>query len=286
MSQQKDIQLEISKIKNLPPLPEASIRIITAVNDPDIAVEELVDVLSLSPVLVARLLGLANSAYFGRSGQVSDLRIAIIQVLGLNLVKSLALSIVLNVELKTAECKMFDAGYFWSHALITALVAQKIAIQLNKALIPSNIAYTSGLLLNIGLLAGITIYPKELSCIFSNIDPIEGSVSRAMQKDIGLNQYEIGEILLERWKLPLIYQLVVKNFQNPEFEGEEGELIKLLELSHWVAAYIIDDKMDEMTFFSDLVNELTLSNKDFLKIVDDVVSKKDNILELASVIGG
>ncbi|NOQ76835.1 MAG: HDOD domain-containing protein [Methylococcaceae bacterium] len=286
MSQQKDIHLEISKIKNLPPLPEASIRIITAVNDPDISVEDLAEVLSLSPVLAARLLGLANSAYFGRAGQISDLRIAIIQVLGLNLVKSLALSIVLNVELKTAECKMFDAGYFWSHALITALVAQKLAIQINQELIPPNIAYTSGLLLNIGLLAAITIYPQELSHIFSKTDRLTGSVSGEMQHTVGANQYEIGGILLERWKLPLVYQTVVKSFCFSGFEGEERGLIKLLELSHWVAAYIINDKMDEIPDFSELLNELSLSKEKFLKVVDGVVCKKDNILELAAVIGG
>ena len=54
MNKENDILLEISKIKNLPPLPESSIRIISAVNDPDIPVDALVDVLALSPVLVAR----------------------------------------------------------------------------------------------------------------------------------------------------------------------------------------------------------------------------------------
>ena len=286
MNQYKNVDLEISKIKNLPPLPEESIRIISAVNDSDISVEELVEVLSLSPVLVARLLGMANSSYFGRSGQIDDLKIAIIQVLGLNLVKSLALSIVLNVELKTTQCKNFDSNYFWGHALITAIMANKFALKLRNELIAPNIAYTSGLLLNIGLLVSINIFPNELNKIFSKVDPIEGSVLNEMQYLIGKNQYQMGQLLLERWKLPLVYQEMLKQYRQKEYEDDKSQLVLLLELSHWVAVYIIMGKIDEMPDFSDLLNKLSLSKKVFSAVVNDVEQTKDSVFELATVISG
>jgi len=286
MSQNKDIGLEISKIKNLPPLPEASIRIITAVNDPDITVEEVVDVLALSPVLVARLLGLANSAYFGRAGQINDFRIAIIQVLGLNLVKSLSLSIVLNVELQATKCKTFEADFFWSHALVTALISQKIALKLNDEAISPNIAYTSGLLLNIGLLAAIQIFPETLDNILAKVDRIEGAVSAEMQLVLGVNQYEIGHVLLERWKLPVIYQTALEQFRQNDYQGEERKLAILLELSHWAAIYIVDNKMDEIPSFSEQLKSLPFSQKEFLDIIDVIFHNKEDINELAAVIGG
>jgi len=286
VSQNTNIELEISKIKNLPPLPEASIRIITAVNDSDISVEELVDVLSISPVLVARLLGLANSAYFGRAGKIDNLRIAIIQVLGLNLVKSLVLSIVLNNELKTLECAKFDADFFWSHALTTALVAQKLAMKIDDDLMQPNIVYTSGLLLNIGLLAAIHISPKEMGKVFSLSGRTEGSVINEMRSIVGKTQYEIGGMLLERWSLPIVYQTVLKQFRQPDFMGDEKRLVGLLELSHWVAAYIVCNKVDDIPDYSELLNRLSLSQDLFVKVVDDTVKNIDNIQELASVISG
>lgn len=286
MEQYKNIDLEISKIKNLPPLPEASIRIISAVNDSDISVEELVDVLTLSPVLVARLLGMANSSYFGRAGQIDDLKIAIIQVLGLNLVKSLALSIVLNVELKTTQCKNFDSNYFWTHALITAFIANKFALKLKNEAISPNIAYTSGLLLNIGLLVSISIFPDELNKIFSKVDPIEGSVLNEMQHLLGENQYQMGSVLLERWKLPVVYQEVLKQYRQKEYQEDENQLVLLLELSHWVAVYIIKDKVDALPDFSDLLDKLSLSKKFFSAVVKDIEQTKDNVFELATVISG
>jgi len=281
-----NIELEISKIKNLPPLPEESIKIITAINDPDITVEALVDVLSFSPVLVARLLGLANSAFFGRAGKINDLRIAIIQVLGLNLVKSLVLSIVLNVELNTSKCKNFDPEFFWGHALVTALLAQKLSKDLEGELMQPNIIYTSGLLLNIGLLASIFIFPSELNDVFSKSDPVEGSVFDELNSVVGKSQYEIGGILLERWKLPPVYQNIVKQFRQSAFQGEERHVIELLELSHWVAAYIVTDKVDQLPDFSDTLAQLSIPKSTFIQVVDDTFKNKDNIQELASVISG
>lgn len=286
MSQNQNIELEIAKIKNLPPLPEESIRIITAVNDGDISIEKLVDVLSMSPVLVARLLGLANSAFFGQAGKVNDLRTAIIRVLGVNLVKSLALSIVLNVELKTNECKKFDSNYFWSHALVTAQIAEKLAKHINDDLMQSNMVYTSGLLLNIGLLAAIFIYPADLNEVFSKSDRFDGSVINEMRSQLGKTQYEFGAILLERWKLPSIYQAVIKQFRQPDYEGRERRLIELLELSHWAAVYIVNDKIEEIPDFSNLLNRLSLSQVLFMRVVKDLNENRENILELATVVGG
>ena len=120
------------------------------------------------------------------------MKIAIIQVLGLNLVKSLALSIVLNVELKTTQCKNFDSNYFWGHALITAIMANKFALKLRNELIAPNIAYTSGLLLNIGLLVSINIFPNELNKIFSK----DGSIISEAKKNIVPTKKVIKNIVI------------------------------------------------------------------------------------------
>ena len=286
MSSVEMIDLEIAKIKNLPPLPEASIRIIAAVNDPDISVNELVDIISHTPSLLARLLGLANSSYFGRAGQVKDLRTAIIQVLGLNLVKSLALSIALNVELDTSKCKMFDAKYFWCHTLITALIAQKLAVYIDNELAEPNVVYTSGLLLNVGLLAAVFVSPVEMNDIFANSERTEGTVSEKMLGYFNRTQYDLAGILLERWKLPEVYQKTIREFHHPDFEGKERILVDLLELSHSIGYHIVADKNEAMPDFSCLLNKLSLSQKSVDSIVTEVIENKESIDELAAVISG
>lgn len=286
MNQQNSITLQISKLKNLPPLPEISVRIMNAVNDPEVSVDQLVEVISLSPTLTARLLGLANSAYFGRSGQIDDLRIAIIQVLGLNLVKSLALSIVLNVEMDTSKCRLFNGEYFWAHSFITAIVAQKLAVHINDELLTANTVYTSGLLLNIGLVAAVYILPEEMNDIFSQADRADGSISSEMSLNLGVTQYKIGEILLKRWKLPKVYQIVLSEFRKSAFNGKEKSLIKLLELSHFIGMNIVTDNFNKIPPELDLATELSLSEQTVASVINEIVASKDNIKDLAVMIAG
>lgn len=285
MSQDRQINLEIKKIKNLPPLSEESLRIISAVNDPDISIQALVDVISYMPSLTARLLGLANSAFFGRAVEITDLRTAIIQVLGLNLVKSIALSIALSAELDTSKCKLFDADFYWNHTLFTAIIAQKVAIELNDEQLMPKHAYSAGLLLNIGLLAAIYVAPQGLNRVFENTERIDGSVSEEMLKIFGLTQYEIGGVLMERWQLPEIYQTTVKQFKQKDYQGKQKRLVILLELCHWASVYIVTDKQEDMPDFSGLLEKLALSADLFSNVVEDTVNNKQSILEIASVIG-
>lgn len=286
MSSEYKINIEVAKIKNLPPLPDASIKIITAVNNSDVYIDELVDVLSLSPVLMARLIGLSNSAYFGRAGKISDLRVAIIQVLGLKLVKSLSLSIVLNVELDVSQCQLFDAELFWKHALMTAIIAQKLSVKFDNELMTPATVYTAGLLLDIGFLAAVFVFPQQVNEVLAESENREGSVSENMHRILGLTHYEIGAILLETWQLPEIYKVVVQQFRKADFQGEEKQLIVMLELSHWLATFIMSDNQQEMPDFSALLSQLSITEKEMQKVVNDVNENKDNISELANIISG
>ncbi len=161
----QSIQLQINKLKNLPDLPESSMRILAAINDPDISIDKLAEVLSISPGLVARLLGLANSAYFGQSRKINDLRTAIFQVLGLELVKSLSLGVVLNVHFDTRKCHAFNTEYFWMRSLLTAIAAQKLACHNKLQQFPPSTVYTCGLLLYIGMLVLGYLIPEKLDVI-------------------------------------------------------------------------------------------------------------------------
>lgn len=205
------MQLDISRLKNLPALPEESGRILAAVNDPDIDLEELVRIISTSPILVARLLGLANSAYFGFSGKVTDLRLAIINVLGLKIVKSLCLSILLSLSFDTKKCQHFDSERFWHNTLLTAVGAQKISLALNNEAIDTGLMYTSGILLQIGLLAAVFVYPEEMNAVLLLEKKGELTLNELMKQYYEINQYEMGSYLLQRWQLPSSYREIVRD---------------------------------------------------------------------------
>jgi len=281
------INLQALKIKNLPEIPTASLKIIDAVNNPEISIDELANVISVSPVLTARLLGLANSAYFGCSVPIKDLKTAVIRVLGLNLVKSLTLGILLNLSLDTSQCSAFRSEKLWMSALVLATVAQRCSMVLNSKSIQPSTSYTCGLFLNIGLVAAVHLYPKETNLVLNLTEQNRTSVSHEMTSIIDYNQFEIGGYLLKYWRLPTIYQTVLKEFKNPNFAGEEKEFISFIGLCYALSKKIIVEQQG-YDFETEIVQmeKIGLAKEKIRSIVTDISAKKETIYLAALAISG
>jgi hypothetical protein len=99
---------KILQARDLPPLSFTATRLLELSADPDVEVDDLAAVIEQDPALTARILGVANSAYFGQVNPVLSVETAIIRVLGFNMVKSLALSIAMAGIFDTSKCPSFD----------------------------------------------------------------------------------------------------------------------------------------------------------------------------------
>jgi len=286
MTDLESLNLKICKIKNLPELPAASIKIINAVSDPNIAIEELATVISISPVLTARLLGLANSAYFGRTDQLLDLKTAIIRVLGLNLVKSLALGILLNLSLNTSKCSSFKSEKLWMNALVTAMLGNKLSLLLRDETFTPSTSYTAGLLLNIGLTAAVHLFPEQIEEVLKQVEKNSSSVKVEMTNLIGHNQFEIGGLLLEHWHLPDFYQIVLKEFKNNSYSGAETKFICFITICYELAKKILANEEEGMTSLINKLESYGLSETAIRPIFSEINAKKDNIYLAALAISG
>lgn len=286
MSSTQLMQLEISKLKNLPPLPEESARILTALNDPDIELEKLVDLLSTSPILVGRLLGLANSAYFGYPGTVTNLKVAIINVLGLKLVKSLSLSILLGTALDSSQCSHFEPERFWLNTLLTAVSAQKLAVLIKQKSLDPSLAYTSGILLHIGLLAAVHVYPEQMEQLLLLEKKDELTLGGLMAQYHMIDQYEVGGYLLERWKLPDVFQQVVKHYMDAGYQGEVLPMISLLKLANVLVRMIRHDKESISSEGFALMQTLSIKEPEILSIKVEISEKMDDLNALVKTMTG
>lgn len=281
IEQERPLNPHILKIKNLPPLPQASVRILSAVNNPDISIEELVAAIATSPALVGRLIGLANSAYFGRTGQIDDLREAIIQVLGLNLVKSLALGLVLNTELDSSRCRHFNAEQFWTEALLTASLAQKICLRVDKDKYDPSMVYTAGLLLNIGLLAAVFLVPDALNAILIEVEEYDLALDVKMHEDLGMDQYHCGYLLLKHWHLPEGYQTILKEFGSVDYQGENAAIIRLLKICSSTATYLSVHKDADPSALGSEFTVYGIKQDLIYKIINGLLERLDEVSDLA-----
>jgi HD-like signal output (HDOD) protein len=286
MATANTLNLQVLRIKNLPDLPVASVKILNAVNDSNIVIDELVALISVSPILVARLLGLANSAYFGCRGQVKDIKVAIVRVLGLDLVRSLIISLILNMELDTRKCNRFDNERFWMDAFLTATLGQSYShVIRDQDLVPAEV-YSTGLILNIGLILAVYLLPEQTNQVFINAENNASSIATEMSELIGEDQFSLGGLLLQHWHLPVMYCTAVKEFNNTDYQGDARKMLDLLKLCAVMAQKIRSEQYDDLSPLIHDVQSFGLSAQQAQSVIDTILAKKEAIYTTALTIGG
>ena len=109
----------------------AAIRINRALNDPDCNFEMVIKFIQLEPLLSAKVVAIANSVVFNRSGKrITDVRSAV-NLIGVRMVRNLATAVVVQ-QLAAAQVRSEMVTQLWQHSAHVAALAQVIARRITK----------------------------------------------------------------------------------------------------------------------------------------------------------
>lgn len=210
-----------SSIMALPPLPATAQEILTCFGDEFIDAEKVASVVEGDAGICAKLLGLANSAYFGLSEPVSDMEQAISRVLGVDTVRSLVLAMAIQQSFNSKKCPAFDVQRFWLTSLMTAECCKKIAAA-DEAFEDAerDLAYSAGLCHNLGLMA-LTHIEADRSCnvLMHNDEQVEsGSLTRWLQEEFNTDHKLMTAELARLWSLP---EPMIAAYHYRAFPGTE-----------------------------------------------------------------
>ena len=120
----KDVSLEslLGDASRIPAAPGVAMELAQTCRDPDCSIEHLVGVLKCDPALTAKILRMANSAYFASRREIGELSEAVVR-LGLRRVQMMAMAFC-GMEAASAKSdrqKGFDYSYFWNHRFYRAI---------------------------------------------------------------------------------------------------------------------------------------------------------------------
>ncbi len=281
-TQTQDRRLQIQRLQELPPLPVTAQEILRAVNDEDIGLDQIAAIIKRDPGLAARIIGLANSAFFGTRG-ITTVEQAIIRSLGLATVKSLSLSMVMGGVFDTRSCRPFDLERYWRVSLLSAHMAELLAHKLPVMLRPDpKQAYLCGLLHNLGLLAMATCFPLEMGQVFSQSEPTDDCVLEALeQQHTGIEHHQAGAWLGHRWHLPeaLVASIEARanNAPTPEVEA----LVRLSRFVNYWACHWVNGKQDPPVP-GENGRRIGLDAAMLMEIQQRVSTKYDGLSELAA----
>jgi putative nucleotidyltransferase with HDIG domain len=190
----------VNRTTELAPLRSVAARAIQLAEDERSAAMDLATVISSDQALTAKLLRLSNSAYYGYSRRIANVREAVI-LLGMRTVRSVAISsgIIDSFSVPTPH-ESFEKDLFWAHSVSVGLVAEVIARETRIAR-PED-AFTAGVLHDIGKLAMMLAEPMEFAEVVDLVLNEGMRYGDAEHAVFGIGHEHIGARLAERWKFP------------------------------------------------------------------------------------
>lgn len=192
-------------IAALPPLPATAHEILRSFGDEFIDADKVAEVVESDPAISGKLLGLANSAYFGLAEPVTNIRDAIVRVIGVETVRSLVLAMALQRSFNRKNCPSFDAKRFWLQSLLAAECCKRVALADGLATgTVRDLSYSAGLCHNLGMLALVHMEPYRTNTVLQahRKHPQPGNLSKLFVAEFGSDHKMITAELARLWSLP------------------------------------------------------------------------------------
>ncbi|MHC4872005.1 MAG: HDOD domain-containing protein [Planctomycetota bacterium] len=183
----------------LPPLPEILVKMQSAINDSKVDARDLSQIILKDPSLTAKIMKLANSAYY-RHGkhEVNTVTDAIV-IMGFEAIRNVVLGIsVYNIMNKLPRVEGYK--HIWSHSLSCAVCSQQLA-ELVKVQIPESI-FVAGLLHDIGKLILAQVFPVNYSLVVDRLRAKDSSLIKVEKELLFTDHAQAGELVGDFWNFP------------------------------------------------------------------------------------
>jgi HD-like signal output (HDOD) protein/FixJ family two-component response regulator len=231
------LMLLISKMQSLPSLPSLYQELMQELETADPSTKRIAAIIGKDPGMTAKILQMVNSAFFGLRRQISCPADAV-SLLGIDIVKSLALSIQIFSQFKAIRIPGLSLEDLWEHNLQVATLAKQIAKSEKQSNEVVEQSFTAGLLHECGKLVLASCLPDEYGQTLQTMK-VEGlRLIEAEKKVLGASHPEVGAYLLGLWGLPDCIVEAVAFHQNPN--SCPGETFSPL-TAVCVADYLIDE---------------------------------------------
>ena len=224
----------IKNVTGLVSLPEVAMRVNTMVDDPECSVDDVARVIETDPSLSARMLGIANSAMYGFSKEISTVARAV-TVLGTRQIRDLILATAAAKAFENMSNDLISIDDFWHHSIYCGLLAKHIAVA--KKIRHAETMFMAGLLHDIGHLIMFNQIPEQIQQILlETLQPDADELFEIERRDLGFDHTEVGGALARLWTLPPILQETIEFHHEPQRATEFAEEVFITHVANRVAS--------------------------------------------------
>lgn len=212
----------------LPSMSEVAHALIKTLNKDEATLQDVRNIIGTDPALCAKLLRLANSAYYGLPRGVGTLDHAIAMV-GMSQVRVLALAACLDQSFATPPG--LNRGEYWKNCIACAGYSQWMASCLAM---DAQQAWLTGVMLRLGELLIGQVAPTSLLEIES-MPHLPGLRWEREQRLVGFSEGQITAEMARRWNFPMQMVQALERSSRPLVEQAFSRLGAVVHLASLLA---------------------------------------------------
>ena len=223
----------LQHLNRLPAFPAVLQEVVASLNAKAVNMEALAHTIGLDEALTAKILRVANSAFYGFPREIASVQEALV-ILGLGGVQSLVLSAGL-VQAFDGPGGSLDRDAHWQQSFRVGIYARTVARCIRAS---SDVAFTAGMLHNIGQLALDVCLPEQFAEATARAEEM-GGLMAAEEAVLGFNHATLGAELARRWNFPGVIERAIRDCHagpTADFEPVTGAVAVAIALEEGAAA--------------------------------------------------
>lgn len=180
----------------LPSAPKVVRKLMETFEQDEVDILQAASYIESDPVLTAKLLKMANSAFFGLNRSVTTAKDAI-SVMGLIKVRALVIAAAMGDSFHAVGG--VNLSQFWRYSLNSANLSRYLALPIR---IDENSAFTAGLVHGIGELVMHVGMPEAMMELDRAVPMLDLKRAKAQRGLFGYSYADVGSALAREWRFP------------------------------------------------------------------------------------
>jgi len=236
----------VAGVKSLPSVPENYQQMTKLLAKESVKLREVVSVIEKDTAMTAKILQIANSAFFGVRQEFVSIQKAV-EMLGMDTIKTLVLAVEVFSQFKSSSPCVFDIQESVAHSMRVGSYARRLASMMEQTRNLMDDAMAAGLLHDVGKLVLATSVSEQFNNAFlrSELDKIP--LFESERVELGATHSEVGAYLLGLWGLKDLVMEAVAYHHNPEALIDDGAGIAACV----VGANVIDHRLQGRQLLGD-----------------------------------
>jgi HD-like signal output (HDOD) protein len=227
----------VREVRHLPSAPRVLPRLKMLLSDCNSSMYEIIELIRLDLGIAARVLQVANSAYYSKGARCFTVDEAVNRV-GYDQVYDLVSHAVASqVLVRPLAVYGMEADELWKRSVACALAAETIALHCGQ---DRNVAYTNGLLHCVGMVAIDEWAIRNSPGLYLRSTGFPREASENERAVFGFTQADAGAALLRHWDFPREMSEPVRWQYAPRASAGQAKMACLLNVAKWLRTSVCD----------------------------------------------